>query len=151
MIYWFMGQPCSGKTTLAKKLKVEVMTDALYLDGDELRRIFNTNNPQKHFTREWREEQTQILQRFIAYLVDQTKINVIVATVNPYRNIRESFKQSRNDVVEIYVHKTDKRSRESYNADDFEPPLMNFIDINTTGFTPDESFHRILSLTLDKI
>ena len=136
MIYWFMGQPCSGKTTLAKKLKDEVMGDTtLYLDGDKLREIFGNCYSKEHFTREWREEQTQILQRFIAYLVDQTKINVIVATVNPYRDIREKFKQSRKDVVEIYVHKTDKRKRESYNVNDFEPPLINFIDINTTGFT----------------
>ena len=102
MIYWFIGQPECGKTTLAKKLK-QVIPTALYLDGDELRRIFKTNNPVEHFTREWREEQTRILQRFIAHIADQGII-VIIATVNPYRNIREEFKKSRTDILEIYVH-----------------------------------------------
>ena len=149
MIYWLIGQPACGKTTLAKKLK-EVMDTALYLDGDELRRIFGNTNPKEHFTREWREEQTKVLQRFVAYVADQG-FNIIIATVNPYRNIREEFKKSRNDVTEIYVHKTDKREREKYNVPDYEPPLENFVDINTTGHTPDESLGQILSLTLDKI
>ena len=62
MIYWFMGQTAvRGKTTLAKKLKDEVMGDtALYLDGDKLREIFGNCYSKEHFTREWREEQTQI-------------------------------------------------------------------------------------------
>jgi adenylylsulfate kinase-like enzyme len=149
MIYWFIGQPACGKTTLAKKLKA-VMDTALYLDGDDLRKIFSNSYSKEHFTREWREEQTKVLQHFVAYVADQG-FNIIIATVNPYRNIREEFKKSRNDVTEIYVHKTDKREREKYNVPDYEPPLENFVDINTTGHTPDESLGQILSLTLDKI
>lgn len=119
------------------------MIGALYLDGDELRRIFKTNNPVEHFTREWREEQTRILHRFISYIADQGII-VIIATVNPYRNIREEFKQSRKDVLEIYVHKNVERSRESFNAHDYEPPTENFIDIDTTTDSVDESFTKVL-------
>jgi adenylylsulfate kinase-like enzyme len=147
MIYWFIGQPACGKTTLAKMLK-EAMVNVLYLDGDELRRIFGKSNPKENFTREWREEQTKILQRFIGYVADQG-INVIIATVNPYRNIREEFKNSRNDIVELYVHKSDKR--ESYNVPDYEPPIENFVDINTTDDTPDESFVKVLRYTLDRV
>jgi adenylylsulfate kinase-like enzyme len=122
---------------------------SLYLDGDELRHIFKTNNPAEHFTREWREEQTRILQRFIAYIADQGII-VIIATVNPYRNIREEFKKSRKDILEIYVHKNVKRSREGFNALDYEPPVENFIDIDTTTDTVEESFDKVLmSITLD--
>ena len=143
MIYWFIGQPECGKTTLAKKLK-QVIPTALYLDGDELRRIFKTNNPVEHFTREWREEQTRILQRFIAHIADQGII-VIIATVNPYRNIREEFKKSRTDILEIYVHKNVKRSREGFNAVDYEPPTENFIDIDTTTDTVEESFTKVFA------
>lgn len=148
MIYWFIGQPECGKTTLAKKLKASAsLSNALYLDGDELRRIFKTNNPQTHFTKEWREEQTRILQRFVAYVADQY-FNVIIATVNPYKHIREEFKkereQSKRDVIEIYVHKSIPRSREAFNASDFEPPTENFIDIDTTTDTVDESFAKLL-------
>jgi adenylylsulfate kinase len=144
MIYSFIGQPCSGKSTLAKMLHKK-LPGSLYLDGDELRRIFKTNAPQ-HFTREWREEQTRILQNFIGYVADQG-ITVIIATVNPYRNIREEFKKTRTDVIEIYVHKSVARSRESFNATDYEVPTENFIDIDTTTDTVDESFAKVLTST----
>lgn len=138
------------KTTLAKMLR-EAMCSPLYLDGDELRKIFGKSNDNKeNFTREYREEQTRILQRFVGYVSDQG-INVIIATVNPYRNIREEFKKSRNDVVEIYVHKSDKRARENFNVTDYEPPLENFVDIDTTHDTPDVSFNKVLLNTLDKV
>jgi len=143
MIYWFIGQPECGKTTLAKKLKADKIRNALYLDGDELRRIFKTNNPQQHFTREWREEQTRILQRFVAYVADQY-FNVVIATVNPYKKIREEFKKSRRDVIEIYVHKNIPRSREAFNASDFEPPTTEkHISIDTTTDSVDESFAKV--------
>ncbi len=148
MIYTFIGQPASGKTTLAKMLHKR-LTGSLYLDGDELRCIFKTNNPAEHFTREWREEQTRILQRFIAYIADQG-ITVIIATVNPYRNIREEFKKLRTDILEIYVHKNVRRSREGFNAIDYEPPTENFIDIDTTIDTVEKSFAKVLvATTLD--
>ena len=143
MIYWFIGQPECGKTTLAKMLK-QRLPNALYLDGDELRRIFKTNNPVEHFTREWREEQTRILQRFVAYVADQG-FDVIIATVNPYRNIREEFKKSRNDIIEIYVHKDVERSRESYNVSDYESPLVKYINIDTTSNTVEESFEKLIT------
>ena len=135
-------QPCSGKSTLAKMLHKK-LPGSLYLDGDELRRFFKTNDSKEHFTREWREKQTKILQTFVAYVADQG-INVIVATVNPYRNIREEFKKSRIDIVEIYVHKNVERSRESFNVIDYEPPIENFIDIDTTTDVVEESFIKIL-------
>lgn len=117
---------------------------SLYLDGDELRRIFKSNG-QQHFTREWREEQTRILQTFISYVADQG-INVIVATVNPYKNIREEFKQKRVDITEIYVHKSIPRTRESFNVGDYELPTQNFIDIDTTTDSVDVSFSKLLHI-----
>ena len=142
MIQWFIGQPECGKTTLAKKMKV-MMPHALYLDGDELRKIFGSSTSKECYTRLWREEQTRILQRFVAYIADQG-INVIIATVNPYKNIREEFKASRTDIHEIYVHKSIARSRESFNVADYEPPTENFIDIDTTNDTPEESFSKVV-------
>lgn len=142
MIYWFIGQPACGKTTLAKLLKQAIYTNVVYFDGDDLRRLFGNSYSKEHFTREYREEQTRILQRFVAYLADQN-LKVVIATVNPYRNVREEFKASRSDVVEIYVHKTDARQRESFAVSDYEEPLTNFVSINTTGHTPDESFEEL--------
>ena len=142
MIYWIIGQSCSGKTTLAKLFHAQG-TNLLYLDGDDLRKIFGNSYSPAHFTREYREEQTKCLQRFVAHISDQGFI-VVVATVNPYRDIREQFKRSRDDVTEIYIHKTDARQREHFAVVDYEEPLTDFIDINTTGHTPEESLRELL-------
>lgn len=148
MIYWFIGNPECGKTTLAKMLK-DQLSDSLYLDGDELRRIFGKSNTKEHFTREWREEQTRILQRFIVYIADQG-IDVIIATVNPYKNLREEFKAARSDLVEFYIHKSIPRTREEFNVTDYEPPTENFIDIDTTTDTVEQSFEKVFQAKLDK-
>ena len=36
MIFWFTGQPGSGKTTLGKAL-LDKLNDAFHIDGDDLR------------------------------------------------------------------------------------------------------------------
>jgi len=143
MIYWIIGQPSVGKTTLAKLLQAKI-ENCLYFDGDDLRKIFGNSYSSEHFTREWREEQTRALQRLIAYIADQKTIDIVIATVNPYRNVREEFKNSRKDVREIYVHKTDVRERENFAVPDYELPLENFIDINTTNHTPEESAEEVV-------
>ena len=143
MIYWFMGQPACGKTTLAKMfIQYRQMPNVIFLDGDDLRKIFGAYSAE-HFTKEYRQQWTQTLQRFVAHVADQG-INVVMATVNPYREIREQFKKSRQDVKEIYVYKTDPRQRETYAVEGFEEPLENFIGINTTGRTSDQSTREIL-------
>jgi len=141
MIYWFIGQPACGKTTLAKRFLFYYQGKCLFLDGDDLRKIFGAYSAE-HFTREYRQQWTQTLQRFVAHIADQG-IDVVMATVNPYREIREQFKKSRPDVKEIYVYKTDPRQRENYAVADFEEPLENFIGINTTGRTPEQSIAEI--------
>lgn len=142
MIYWFIGQPGSGKTTLAKRYKSEFISwqvPVIHLDGDDMRKIFGNCYKPENFTKEYREESTRQLQRFVAYIADQGNLHVVVSTVNPYRELREEFKKQRTDIVEIYVTKSDDRGRESFNVADFTPPLENFIEINTTGKTPYES------------
>ena len=141
MIYWFIGQPACGKTTLAKMFKPSV-PKCLYMDGDDLRKIFGNAYGPEHFTKEYRQQWTRTLQKFVGYIADQG-INVVIATVNPYRDIREEFKSSRKDVVEIYVHKTDASQREYFNVSDYEEPLTNFISINTTGHTPEQSLQEL--------
>ena len=44
MIYWFTGQPCSGKTVLANMLKEKYLPHAYRIDGDEMRELSPTNS-----------------------------------------------------------------------------------------------------------
>jgi len=145
MILWFIGQPQSGKTTLAKYLQANPsgLGRFIHFDGDDLRKIFGNNSySPETFTREWREEQTRILQKMVAYIADQG-FSVIVSTVNPYRNVREEFKNSRSDVIEIYVHKSVARDREKFNVSDYEIPEKNFVDIDTTEDSIKQSFKKL--------
>ena len=153
MIYWFIGQPSHGKTTLAKEFKKEldqIGEISIHIDGDDLRRIFGNSYNKENFTKEYRIEQTERLQRFVSHIADQ-RITVIVSTVNPYREVRDKFRYSREDVVEIFVHRSGKTEREHYNVVDFELPIFEsgneVYSIDTTDSTVEESM-EILKNTL---
>jgi energy-coupling factor transporter ATP-binding protein EcfA2 len=44
MIYWFTGQPGSGKTVLANLLKEKALPHAYRIDGDEMRELFDNKD-----------------------------------------------------------------------------------------------------------
>ena len=154
MIYWFIGQPGCGKTTLAKRLKKLLDAKgvpAIHLDGDDLRQIFAVPYTKENLTKEYRIVQTRCLQRFVAHCANQG-VTVIVSTVNPYREIREQFKISRTDMREIYVFTKTPRVRGDFHVKDYEEPLENNIQtiwLDTTELTEADSFTRLTSqLTL---
>jgi adenylylsulfate kinase len=144
MIYFFTGQPHSGKTTLANHLK-KVLTlrnqvKLIYMvDGDDLRRIINN----KDYSEAGRR--ANIGQAIaIAKYLDDKNYDVIVSLVSPYKDLREELKAS-SDVIEIYVHTTDVRGRESFHVADYQPPTENFIDIDTTGVDELTSLNELLN------
>lgn len=140
MVYWFTGQPGAGKTTLANKL-VEYFTNNYtfvhHIDGDDLREVFNN----KDYSEWGRRKNVERAQDIALYL--NTKSNVIVSLVSPFKDQREFFK-STTKVKEIYVHTTNKRGREDYHVPDYEAPTSDFINIDTTDKTIMESFIEIL-------
>jgi adenylylsulfate kinase len=69
--------------------------------------------------------------------------NVIVSLVSPYRDQREEFKFN-TSVVEIYVHTTEDRGRNQFHVEEYEPPLNNFIDIDTTIKNETDSYYELL-------
>ena len=146
MIYWFIGQPGCGKTTLAKKLKASFdarKIPALHLDGDDLRVIFGGTYHKEHFTKEYRDTNTRKLQMFAEH-IEKQGIHVIISTVNSDRAVREELKQRSKTVVEILVVNTGNHVREEYSRNDFEFPLDNFIKIDTNGLTPEIALDKLL-------
>lgn len=140
MIYWFTGQPSSGKTTLADLLKKEI-PGAFRIDGDDMRELFSN----KDYSIKGRVENISTAQRIAHYLHNQG-VDVIVSLVSPYLDQREEFKNLiGKDMVEIYVHCNDQRERDHFKSIAYKPPFSNFIDIDTTYDTPEQSFVKILN------
>jgi len=140
MIYWFTGQPAHGKTVLADMLK-EKLPNAFRIDGDEMRELF-TN---KDYTINGRVVNVGTAQRIAHYLHNQGQ-DVIVSLVAPYVDQREDFKELLGSgIQEIYVHTSQPRERDHFKAIAYVAPSKNFIDIDTTEDTPEQSFNKLIS------
>jgi len=136
MIYWFTGQPAHGKTVLANMLKEE-LPNAFRIDGDEMRELF-TN---KDYTINGRVVNVGTAQKIAHYLHNQGH-DVIVSLVAPYVDQREDFKKliGTENMVEFYVHTSEPRERDHFKAIAYTPPTSDYVDIDTTLDTPDQSF-----------
>ena len=142
MIYWFTGQPGHGKTTLAKAMLDHLAAkgiEAFHVDGDDLRAL--TTNAD--YSRGGRENNIRRAQLLAHYLQSKGH-TVVVSLVAPYRDIREELKAAA-DVTEVYVHTTETRGREEKHASDYEAPLTDFIDIDTTGKSVEESLQEVIA------
>jgi adenylylsulfate kinase len=127
MIYYLVGQPHAGKTTLSKLLKDYLPPqNVIQIDGDDIRDIFQN----KDYSEEGRRKNIQRAQD-IAMFLNAKGFNVIVSLVSPYKDLRDELKEKSN-VVEIYVHTTDIRGRENFHVENYEKPTENYIDIDTT-------------------
>ena len=136
---WLTGQPSSGKTTLANLLLKEI-PDSYNVDGDDLRNLFQN----KDYSREGRYANIRLGMSISGYLISKG-LFPIVSLVSPYRELREEFK-SKYNVLEVYLHTTEIRGREDYHVKDYEPPLKDFLDIDTTTQTEDQSKNEILNV-----
>lgn len=139
MIYWFTGQPGAGKTVLANMLK-EALPNAFRIDGDEMRVLFANQD----YSINGRVMNVGTAQKIAHYLHNQGH-DVIVSLVAPYVDQREDFKKlvGVENVVEFYVHTSEPRERDHFKAIAYTPPVVDFVDIDTTHDTPEQSFEII--------
>ena len=134
MIYNFIGQPHSGKTTLAKHLKTALRVSNQFrfvymIDGDKLRELFQN----KDYSEAGRRKNIERAYSIARYLQDHNPFNdIIISVVSPYLDLREELKEA-TEVTEIYLHTTNIRGRENFHVADFEKPITNYIDIDTTN------------------
>ena len=152
MIVWLTGQPGSGKTTLAKALQrrlqetqfSEQEDKVVNIDGDGLREVFANLDYSR--AGRLRNISSAIL---VARWLDANGFFVIVSLVSPYRYQREELKES-NLVLEVYVHTTLERGRESYFAENYEPPTEDFLDLDTGAKNVDECLYDIINGIINK-
>ena len=133
MILWLTGQPGSGKTTLAERfiddkligfMKIQPVR-IIHIDGDDLRDIVDN----KDYSEQGRRKNIQFAID-MAKVMDDKGYLVIVSMVSPYRDQREELKMERN-IGEFYLHTTEIRGKEDYFVENYEPPLHNFVDMDT--------------------
>jgi len=98
-VIWMTGLPCSGKTTMAKKLQ-ELIPNMAILDGDELREWLST----KDFSREGRNEHNRKVAH-LAKLLLSHNVPVVVSLISPFNEHRKYAREiiSNDKFVEIYI------------------------------------------------
>ena len=142
MIIILTGQPNSGKTTLALELVhhlYELRKDvtAIIIDGDSLRKI--THNVD--YSKDGRRKNVQTAIN-LSTNSDMSNDYTVVALVSPFRDLRELLKNNtKHTVKEIYLHSS--RLREGKMVEYYEPPLNNYLDIDTDKHTIEESIKLI--------
>ena len=140
MIYYLIGQPHAGKTTLSKLLKQHLYPqNIIQIDGDEIRDIFQN----KDYSEQGRRKNIQRAQD-IAKFLNAKGFDVIVSLVSPYKDLRDELKLSSN-VIEVYIHTTDVRGRENFHVENYEKPTENYISIDTSSVSEFTSVGELIN------
>jgi adenylylsulfate kinase len=93
------GLPCSGKTTIARKLQ-ELIPNLVMLDGDELREWLSP----KDFSRKGRNEHNRKVAH-LARLFLKHNVPVVVSLISPFNKNREFARKIIGDsmFIETYI------------------------------------------------
>ena len=139
MIYYLIGQPHAGKTTLSKLFKDHLYPqNIIQIDGDDLRDIFQN----KDYSEEGRRNNIRRAQD-IAMFLNAKGIDVIMSLVSPYKDLRDELKEKSN-VIEVYIHTDDVRGREEFHVENYQKPTEHYIDIDTTGVSEFNSLGELI-------
>jgi len=95
-VLWMTGIPCSGKTTLAKKLSDKI-SNLTILDGDEVRAQSSSSD----FSREGINENN----RKVANLAKDDSKPVCVSLISPFKKNREDARKiiDTKRFIEVYI------------------------------------------------
>ena len=157
-VLWMTGLPCSGKTTLAKKLSDKVNNIAI-LDGDELREWLSP----KDFSQQGRNEHNRKVA-MLAKLLLEHNVPVSVSLISPYAENRKTARQiiGNKKFVEIFIKcsleeceiRDEKgmykkaRNNEIKNftgiTSKYEEPINPDIILDTEKLSVEESVNKIL-------
>ena len=101
ILFWITGLSGSGKTTIAKKIKKDIIQlygPTLLVSGDNLRKIFNFNK----YTYNERVSLSKKFCKFAKFITNQ-KINLIFASVGMMDSMRKWYRNNIDNYVEIFI------------------------------------------------
>ena len=131
-----------GKLTGAEQTAIEAhfRKEEAKRIRDEMRELFNN----KDYSIKGRIANIDAAQKIAHYLHNQGK-DVIVSLVSPYLDQREEFKNKLDwQIKEIFVHYSNRiRGREEYHVLGYQNPQFNFVDIDTSDDSPNQSLDII--------
>ncbi len=167
-VLWMTGLPCSGKTTIARKLKEScdiLGIELKILDGDEIR----THHHRNDFSREGINENN----RKVANMVKDFSISdpVCVSLISPFKENREDARRVIGDdrFIEVYIKCSPsiceerdvkgmyKKARQNEIKDfigvhtDYEIPDKPDLIVNTETNSLDECTKQIMNFLLPYI
>lgn len=139
MILWFTGQPGSGKTTICKRILWD-KPGIFHIDGDDLRDLFDN----KDYSEVGRRKNIELAQQIAQYLHKKGK-DVVVSLISPYKDQRDRFKEKMGDnLYEVYVHTSEIRGRENFFVESYQAPTENYLDLDTTNESVEDSVKKVL-------
>ena len=153
------GLPCSGKTTLAKKL-LEHISNLAILDGDEMRELLS---PNEDFSRNGIIGHNKKVANIAKLLLDHN-VPVCVSKISPFVENREDARKvlANYNFLEVYVkcsidscEKRDVRGMYKKARNDeisnfigihvtYEPPTKPELIIDTENSTIDKTVQQLL-------
>lgn len=101
-VIWLTGISGSGKTTLGSRLKQELEKKRLkveFIDGDTVRSFFENDTG---YTRSERISNVKRIA-FAAMLLVKNGINVVVANIAPYYEVRDFIRKHIKDYIQIFL------------------------------------------------
>ena len=134
-VLWMTGLPCSGKTTIARKLR-KLMPELVVLDGDELRAQSSSND----FSREGINENN----RKVANLAKDASKSVCVSLISPFKENREDARKVIGDdkFIEVYIECSpsvcEERDVKGMYKKARQNEIKDFIGVHTNYEIPDK-------------
>lgn len=106
MVVWIVGLSGSGKTTIGTQLYKQwqkVDPRVVFLDGDEVRRVFTVARKHQDYSISGREQNAQRLVR-LCELLDQQGFNVVVSILCIFPKILASNRINFSSYFEVFLN-----------------------------------------------
>lgn len=160
MTIFLTGLPCSGKTTIAKRLVQTLLNhhhQVEFLDGDNIRGVFQD----KDFSKDGRISHIKKIM-FLCKTLNNHDVDVVASFVSPYKESREYGKSMIPNFYEIFVDcpleeciKRDVKGmyKKALNGeikgftgidDPYEPPEKPFLTLHTDKASVESCVFQIL-------